>query len=115
MALPTLQIVAREGKRPGHRLLTLIGPLTLETVSDFLRVIRADTSEAVIMDFSAVPFIDSAGVGAMVQSYVRFMNSKRRLAITGLNARVTAVLDITRVNKFFPIFPTVDEAEARFG
>jgi anti-sigma B factor antagonist len=57
------------------RILTLSGPLTIATLFEFQSLVRANTSPKLIIDFTNVPYVDSAGVGALVGAYVR---SKRR-------------------------------------
>ncbi len=115
MAAPTVQVVAQDGARPGQRILRVSGPVSMETAPVFLKALRSETAPVVLLEFSGVPFIDSAGIGALIQSYVRFTNEKRRLALLGINERVRAVLDITRVHKFLPIFASQEEATAKFG
>ncbi len=115
MPAATLQIVARDGTRPGHRILAVNGVISLETVPEFVRRLRAEAGALVILDFTQVPFMDSAGLGALVQTYVHFAKEKRRLALAGLNQRVQAVLEITRVQKLIPVFANADEAETRLG
>jgi len=102
---------AKAGGRDGQRVLRITGALALDTVPEFLKLVRAESAPVMILDFSAVSYIDSAGVGALVQSFAAFKKSNRRLALSGVNERVRAVLEITRVQSLFPSFPTVAEAE----
>ena len=53
------------GPREGIRIMRLTGPLSLTNVFGFQAKIRADTSRALILDFTAVPLADSAGIGAL--------------------------------------------------
>ncbi len=110
-----LQMDTRDGARPGHRILRLHGPLKVETVSEFLKTARAETAPIVILDLSAVPFVDSAGIGSLVQIYVAFQKAQRHLALVGPNDRVVAALEVTRVHKLFPVFATLAEAENRLS
>jgi len=90
----------------------LSGPLSIQTVPDFLKRVRAETAPALILDFAGVTVMDSAGVGALLQTYASFTKAERRLALAAVPARPLAVLEITRVQKIFQIFPTAAEAEA---
>ncbi len=103
------------GSRPGTVTLRLTGPLEMETVPSFLKVVRAENSPAVILDLTAVSYLDSAGVGALVQMLVGIQKSKRKMALVNPNGRVRAVLEVTRVETQFLIAPTVEEAEAKLG
>ena len=105
------EVESRAGARPEHRILRLSGPVNLETVPEFLRVVRAETALVVILDFSGVPYIDSAGVGSLVQTYVSFRRAERRVALVGFNERARAVLEVTRVSSVLPLYATTAAAE----
>lgn len=100
-----------QGGHGGQRVLRMTGSLALDTVPAFLKMVRAESEPVVILDFSGVSYIDSAGVGSLVQTFAAFKKANRRLALSGVNERVRAVLEITRVQTLFPSFPTVAEAE----
>ena len=70
MALEHLQLVASDGPRAGQRILRMKGPLSIHTVFEFQNVVRMETSPNVILDFSGVPYVDSAGLGAVVGAHL---------------------------------------------
>jgi anti-sigma B factor antagonist len=107
-----LLIEERQGSRDGIHILKLSGPIVLTNLFDFQARIRANTSPALILDFTNVPLIDSAGVGALVGGYVSREKAGRTLALVAVNQRIKNVLDVTRVLSFFKIFDTVQNAEA---
>ena len=111
----TLEIQKQNGARPGQRVLRLIGALSLQTVPDFLKVVRAETSPVLIIEFSGVAFVDSAGVGALLQTIASMNKSNRRLGLAHVSQRIVAVLEITRVVSLFQIFPSLADAEAALG
>ena len=111
MADAPLNIEELAGSREGTRVLRLSGPLTLANVFGFQSNVRADTSRALILDFTAVPLADSAGIGALVGAYVSRQKDSRTLALVGVNQRIHQALEVTRVENFFHFFGTVAEAE----
>jgi anti-anti-sigma factor len=106
-----LTISVSDGRHAGHRVMRMQGPLSLETVPAFLKEIRAEKSPVVILDFTNVSLIDSAGVGALIQTHVAFAKSQRTMALAAVNARNMAVFEITRVAKALRIFASVQDAE----
>ena len=92
-------------------MLRLSGPLTLANVFGFQSKVRADNSPALILDFTAVPLADSAGIGALVGAYVSRQKDGRVLALVGVNQRIHQAMEVTRVESFFRYFATVAEAE----
>jgi anti-sigma B factor antagonist len=99
------------GTKDGQRILRLRGPLVVATLFDFQARVRADKSPALIIDFTNVPYVDSAGIGVLVGAYVTHQKEGRSLAIVGVSDRVHSALQVTRVDHFFRFFSTVAEAE----
>ncbi|HEX4077159.1 MAG TPA: STAS domain-containing protein [Candidatus Acidoferrales bacterium] len=107
-----MDIVTTVGTREGQKVLALKGPLTIHTIFNFQTAVREESGSALIIDFSNVPFMDSAGLGALVGARVALQKANRPLAIAGLNTQVKALLDMSKVSPFFRIFATVEEAQS---
>ena len=54
-----------------------------------------------VLDFTSVPYVDSAGVGALVGAYVRHQKDGHSLTLAGVNERVRNTLKVTQVENFF--------------
>ena len=111
MKSPLFPVAARDGAKAGQRVLTLGGPLDMASVPDFLRAVREETAPVIIIDFSKVSFIDSTGVGALIQLLPAFQRGWRKLALTSVGHRVMAVMELTRVKTLFSIFSSLTDAE----
>jgi anti-anti-sigma regulatory factor len=70
MPQDVLRITDRAGAQTGHRILTLDGPLVLSAMFEFQATVRADHSQTLVIDFTGVPYVDSAGIGALVGAYL---------------------------------------------
>ena len=106
-----LQIEELAGSRDGIHVLRLSGPLTLANLFGFQSKVRANSSRALILDFTNVPLADSAGIGALVGAYVTRQKDGRSLGLVGVNQRIHNALEVTRVENFFNFYETVAEAE----
>jgi anti-sigma B factor antagonist len=111
MPQETLRIEDQPTDQPGTRVLHLDGPLVLTTMFGFQSTVRADKSKRLIIDFSNVPYADSAGIGALVGAYVNRQNTERSLALVGVTERVHNALKVTRVEQFFRFFDSVSTAQ----
>jgi anti-sigma B factor antagonist len=100
------------GSKDGQRILRLRGPLVIATLFDFQARVRADNSRALIIDLTSVPYVDSAGIGALVGAYVTHQKDGRTLALVGVSDRVHNALQVTRVDHFFRFFNTPEDAES---
>ena len=107
----TLQIEELNGSRPDVRVFRLSGPVLLTNLFELQSKIRADNNRGLILDFTNVPLIDSAGIGALVGAYVSRQKDGRSLGLVGVNQRIHQALEVTRVESFFHFFRSVDEAE----
>lgn len=101
------------GSHAGPHILRLSGPIILTTLTEFQTKLRADRSHDLILDFTGVPYIDSAGIGALVAVYVRHQRDAHGLSLVGVNDRVRASLEIAHITQFFRFFDTLDVAQAK--
>ena len=106
-----LHVDSAGGTREGHRIFRLSGPLTLSNLFTFQSMVRAETARVTVIDMTNVPYVDSAGIGLLMGAYVSRQKDGRSLLLVGVNERVQNTMNVTRVQQFFPIFPTVAEAE----
>ena len=66
-----------------------------------------------VINLEDVSYIDSSGIGTLVEVFRRINGYKGKLALCGLSDRVHSVFEITKLDHFFKIFDT--EAEALSG
>ncbi len=110
MHTPHLDLAKQDTSNKDVALVRLEGKLTLETVHDFLRTMRSEGAPALILDMSNVTFIDSAGVGALVQLFVHRRGLNRKFALAGLTQQGKAVIEVCGLVKLIPCYATVAEA-----
>jgi anti-sigma B factor antagonist len=98
--------------RNEQRILCLKGPLTISNVFDFQARLRFNNSPALILDLTGVPYVDSAGIGALVGACVSQQRTGRSLALAGVSERLHNALRITQVESLFQLFDSLPAAEA---
>jgi anti-sigma B factor antagonist len=96
----------------GQRILRLSGPILISNFFEFQSLVRSSSAPALILDLSGVPYIDSAGIGALVGAYVTHQKNGRRLALVGVTERVRNSMQVTRVEQFFHFYDTVAAAQS---
>jgi anti-sigma B factor antagonist len=115
MSKENLQVVSEPGARDGQRVVHLKGSLNIHTVFGFQDAMRKENVPELIIDFSGVPYIDSAGLGALVSTYVGTQKAMRKLAFTGMNTQVKALMEMTHVDTLLKTYASVKDAEAAFS
>jgi len=101
-----------DGKRDGTKVLKLVGPLTISTMFGFQDAFRSATPQVMIVDLSETAYMDSAGLGLIMNYYVAAMDHGRKLLLAAVNERIKALFEMTKVSGVLPVFPTVEAAEA---
>lgn len=101
-------------KRPsGASVIRLKGALTLGTLFEFQDLLRKETGSAVILDLSAVPYMDSAGLGAVLGVLASCQRHNRGFGVTGVTDRIKTLFTVGRVDGLIPTFDSVEIAESR--
>ena len=99
--------VSRVGE---HHLVKIPGPRLDSTVSPEFRNGMVDLIEhvvsSILLDFSAVDFIDSSGLGAVVGCY-KHLGPRGRLELACLRPAVAKVFALTRMDRVFRIHDEV--------
>jgi len=107
-----LTYASAAGQREGTVILKLAGPLTLSTMFGLQDELRSIKPQVLVLDLSESPYMDSAGLGLVMNYYVSAEGHGRKLLLAGMNERIAALLDMTKVQEILQTFPSVAEAEA---
>jgi anti-sigma B factor antagonist len=108
----SLEIVSQAGAKSGEQVIHLTGVLTIHTLFNFQSAVRAETAAVLILDFSGVSYVDSAGLGAIVGAMLSLQKAGRKFLLAAANERVMALMEMTNVQKLLPNFASVELAEA---
>jgi anti-sigma B factor antagonist len=95
----------------GVQLIKLSGPLTLRTLFEFQEAARRHSGPLVI-DAERIPYMDSAGLGALIGIFASCQRTGQKFAISSVPERVQVLLEMTGVRGILPCFPSLAEAEA---
>jgi anti-sigma B factor antagonist len=102
----------REGKSPGTRVFRLSGPLTLKNLFAFQDALRGEPQpRTTVIDLSGVPYMDSAGMGALINYYVHCQKEGAALVVAGVSSRVMELFKMTRVDSIIPLRASLAESE----
>lgn len=83
--------------------------------SPALRVILRDKAKAktaqLLLDFTAVAYIDSSGLATLIEYYQSARSFSGKFALCSLSSRVQSSFDLMRLSEVFSIF--ADQASAQ--
>jgi anti-sigma B factor antagonist len=114
-------IERNQGRTPGTVIFRLSGPFTARDMhgalspNELRNTFESEEGDARhalhILDLTEVPYMDSAGLGLIVSHYVRCQGRAVRLVLAGVSPRVVQLLEMTKVDEFFPRVGTVEEGD----
>ena len=109
----SLVVQTSPGLREGETIVDCSGPFTIQTFFSFQNAVRdLDSTRALIVDLAKVPYMDSAGLGAVVGAFVSGRKSNRRMVLVGAGERIRALIRMSNLVQFLPQYASRDEAEA---
>jgi anti-sigma B factor antagonist len=104
--------IQQETTAQGQHVIRVRGFITLRNVQQLQQAIQQLRGEITIVEMSAVPYMDSAGLGALMNGYIACQKYGGQFALAAVPQRVRDLLQITKVESLFKIFGTLDEAAA---
>lgn len=95
----------------GRCLIRLEGEVDLAVVPDLvaqLEFAMEQLSPSLVLDMTAVEFIDSSGLAALVRARREAEGRGGGLVLTGTNEVLAELLELTRLDEYFEIVPMAD-------
>jgi anti-sigma B factor antagonist len=68
-----------------------------------------ESGQHLLIDLSAVSYIDSSGVASLVEGYQTAKKKNLRFGLVGVSGAAMAVLQLARLDKVFPIHASIEE------
>lgn len=97
----------------GASILRLTGPLTIQSLFEFQDLCRKESSPAIVLDLSGVPYMDSAGLGAVLGVLASCQRHGRGFGVAGVTDRIRTLFAVSRVAGMIPLFDSVELAESK--
>jgi anti-anti-sigma factor len=107
----------REQRHGAVTVLRPVGPLVATDAKDFahrLAQAGARSLGRLVLDASAIPFVDSAGLTALADAAQDVAQNGQLLRVCGANETLREVLDLTELAAHFEHFQDVSDAARSF-
>ncbi len=99
--------------RHGMGVIHVVGDLTPAAEGDLAAAFATasgDGSRHVVLDFAGMEYMNSGGIGLIVQLLVRANRSAHRLVAVGLSPHYRQIFAVTQLDEAIPIHDDVDAA-----
>lgn len=102
-------------ERPEDGVVVLIprSDIDMSRSPELRTVIRQEmggSTHKVVIDLDGVEYMDSSGLATLVEAMRNANNDKSRLVLCNMNPKVSAIFEIARLDSFFSIVASRDEA-----
>ena len=102
----------------GLAILLVDGKMDIINAQDLKTTIEEHLSSGIskfIIDLEEVPYVDSSGIGVLVSSFTTIRKAGGSLKLTDLSEAVGEMLKLTRLDEFFEIYDTQEDAIKSFN
>lgn len=90
------------------------GAITLSNLFPLQSALREpNPAKALVFVLSGVPYMDSAGIGVILNAHVSCQKNGRSLVLVGVTDRVRQLLKVTKTESLFTCAATLDDARAQ--
>lgn len=90
------------------KVVRLTGQIRISTQNDFKelldRIVKENGKETVILSLDGVIYMNSAGLGIIIDTYKKFKEKKGRVVLCNLMPDIARLFEVTRINRFIEIY-----------
>src|SRR5437868_6349646 len=94
----------------GFRLLQVRGFITIRNCETLRATLEGVKKQNVILEMSEVPYMDSAGLGVLLNGQMNAQKDGGQVILAGLTRRVRDLLQLTKTDSLFRIYETPEKA-----
>ncbi len=100
-------------EKEGYHIVSPVGELDIYTVPLFRKVVlklEGDRRHDLILDLSRLTFIDSSGLGSLIEIWQKLQSVDGEIAYVVSNPRILKVFKLVDLDKVFRVFPNLGRA-----
>ena len=86
-----------------------------EILKDKVNSLLNQGKKKIVLNLAEVPYVDSAGLGAIVRTYTTVSRQGGNLKLLNLTKRITDLLSITKLLTVFETYESEDDAVRSFS
>jgi anti-sigma B factor antagonist len=105
-------------EKEGYTVVSPVGELDVYTVPLFRKVVLklgADRRHDLIMDLTKLTFIDSSGLGSLIETFQKVQSAEGEIAFVIDNPRILKILKLVDLDRVLHIFPNLGRALEHVG
>lgn len=96
------------------KIVKLTGQIRISTQNEFKDLLddiaKKDSEKTLILSLDGVIYMNSAGLGIIIDTYKKFKENKGRMILCDLMPDISKLFEVTRINRFLEIYDSEKEA-----
>lgn len=96
------------------KIVKLTGQIRISTQNEFKDLLddisKKNSEETLILSLDGVIYMNSAGLGIIIDTYKKFKENKGRMILCDLMPDISKLFEVTRINRFLEIYDSEKEA-----
>jgi anti-sigma B factor antagonist len=105
-------------EKEGFNIVTPVGELDVYWVPLFRKVVlklEGDRRHDLVLDLTRMTFIDSSGIGSLIEIFQKVQAAEGELAFVIDNPRIIKILKLVGLDRVFRVFPNLGRALQHMG
>ena len=98
----------------GVKIVKLTGQIRISTQNEFKelldKLVKENVSKTVVLSMDGVIYMNSAGLGIIIDTYKKFKEKKGKMVLCNLMPEISKLFEVTRLNRFIDIYANEKEA-----
>ena len=98
----------------GVKIIKLAGQVRISTQNEFKDLlddlVKENEGKTVIMNMDGIIYMNSAGLGIMIDTYKKFKEMRGRMVLCNLLPDIMKLFEVTKLNRFIEIYLSEGEA-----
>ncbi|NMB33344.1 MAG: STAS domain-containing protein [Clostridium sp.] len=98
----------------GINVVKLTGQIRISTQNEFKDLLddvaKENEGKTAVISLDGVVYMNSAGLGIMIDTYKKFKEKKGRMVLCNLTPDISKLFEVTRLNRFLEIYDSEKEA-----
>lgn len=104
----------RIAEKDGLTIASIEGQVSVSTQDYFMKHLNtlydSKGAQTVLLDLEKVSYLNSAGLGMLIDTFRKFRDRGGQLILCGLIPDILRLFEATRLDRFIKIYPSVEEA-----
>jgi len=80
-----------------------------EIKDDLEKIVESFAGKSLVFNFENLKFINSEGIGYLMEIHTHLVQRGRKLVIVGVSARIADVFQAIGIHEIVPVYPSLDD------